>query len=263
MPYTPVTWQDGVTPVNAANLNTMEDGIESLDALPKIPIPLVEGNWLKTQGGAMVWADVNAEYQARSEKAQVNGYASLGADGKVPTAQLPALGAPPLVTVLPASPTDGQEVILTDSLTAPTYQWGLRYRAGSTHVHKWEFIGGTSLTAEVGADQSTATSGAWVDLATVGPQMTVPRAGLYDIGYGSDGYVSSTTGQLFIGPAAGATTPLASIAFVCNVSQQNIGWSVARLTLATGDLRLRYYQSSALTAHWVARRMTLVPVRIA
>jgi hypothetical protein len=35
----------------------------------------------------------HSAYQALSEKAQVNGYASLGSDGKVPSAQLPA-GAP-------------------------------------------------------------------------------------------------------------------------------------------------------------------------
>lgn len=37
-------------------------------------------------------ADPHTGYQLESEKAQVNGYASLGADGKVPAAQLPATG---------------------------------------------------------------------------------------------------------------------------------------------------------------------------
>jgi hypothetical protein len=35
-------------------------------------------------------ADPHTQYQNESEKAQANGYASLGADGKVPSAQLPA-----------------------------------------------------------------------------------------------------------------------------------------------------------------------------
>lgn len=35
-------------------------------------------------------SDPHTGYQRESEKAQANGYASLGADGKVPTAQLPA-----------------------------------------------------------------------------------------------------------------------------------------------------------------------------
>ena len=37
-------------------------------------------------------ADPHTGYQKESEKAQANGYASLGADGKVPAAQLPAPG---------------------------------------------------------------------------------------------------------------------------------------------------------------------------
>ena len=40
-------------------------------------------------------ADPHTGYQKESEKAQANGYASLGADGKVPSAQLPASGSDP------------------------------------------------------------------------------------------------------------------------------------------------------------------------
>src|SRR5262245_46792708 len=60
-PYSPTDWEDGVTWVNAANLDKIEAGI------------------------------VAAE---RAEnKAQVNGYASLDSGGKVPVAQLPPMGA--------------------------------------------------------------------------------------------------------------------------------------------------------------------------
>ena len=38
-------------------------------------------------------SDPHTQYQKKSEKAQANGYASLGADGKVPSAQLPSSGA--------------------------------------------------------------------------------------------------------------------------------------------------------------------------
>jgi hypothetical protein len=40
-------------------------------------------------------ADPHAQYQKESEKGAANGYASLGADGKVPSAQLPATTAQP------------------------------------------------------------------------------------------------------------------------------------------------------------------------
>lgn len=67
----PVVWADGVTDVNAANLNQMRTDLE---------------------GAA-------ASKQPLSEKAQVNGYASLGADGKVPAAQLPVAATQPYALV--------------------------------------------------------------------------------------------------------------------------------------------------------------------
>lgn len=75
MAYTPTTWVDNVTPVNAANLNKVETGLDAADqaatdaaAAAETKIPL-------------------------TEKAAVNGVASLDATGKVPTAQLPPVGA--------------------------------------------------------------------------------------------------------------------------------------------------------------------------
>ena len=46
-------------------------------------------------------------------------------------------------TILPASPIDGQEYTLVDSLTNPSYQWRFRWNAGSSSAYKWEFVGGT------------------------------------------------------------------------------------------------------------------------
>jgi hypothetical protein len=44
--------------------------------------------------------DPHTEYQKESEKGTANGYASLGADGKVPSAQLPASGSDPWTYVV-------------------------------------------------------------------------------------------------------------------------------------------------------------------
>lgn len=84
----------------------------------------------------------------------------------------------PLVTSLPASPFDGQEVILVDSLTAPTYRWRFRYNAGSTSSYKWEFVGGTAAYAFVETDYNTSSS-TYIDPG--GPSILIPRAGEYDV----------------------------------------------------------------------------------
>jgi hypothetical protein len=80
-------------------------------------------------------------------------------------------GTSPLAygTSLPASPYDGQEAILVDSTTNPTYFWRFRYNAGSVNAYKWEFIGGPWLTIYVDTGEAT-TSTTPVDLATIGPQ---------------------------------------------------------------------------------------------
>lgn len=90
-------------------------------------------------------------------------------------------------TTLPASPVDGQETILVDSITAPTYQWHLRYNAGSTSGVKWECIGGSWANATV--EGSTAATGSlfpnFVDLG--GPSIIVPRPGDYVVNISAGG----------------------------------------------------------------------------
>lgn len=52
--------------------------------------------------------------------------------------------APALVSTLPASPYDGQEVFYLADAAAGVV-WHLCYRAASPSAYKWEFVGGASL----------------------------------------------------------------------------------------------------------------------
>lgn len=83
-------------------------------------------------------------------------------------------------TSLPATPIDGEEAILVDSLTNPTYQWRFRYNAGSSSAYKWEFIGGSPKWAGLygGAASSVAISAVGGHVA-LDPMITAPRAGDY------------------------------------------------------------------------------------
>ena len=67
----------------------------------RLPTPIVNGQWIKGQGGAAVWSPITAAdvsgAEAQANKAQANGYASLDSGGKVPAAQLPALNTADLV----------------------------------------------------------------------------------------------------------------------------------------------------------------------
>jgi len=67
MAYAPTTWQDDVppgtgTPLNAANMNHIEQGIAAAlpaaDASGRLLPTVVNGYWLKGSGGAAVWAPI-------------------------------------------------------------------------------------------------------------------------------------------------------------------------------------------------------------
>src|SRR5262245_9498436 len=81
-------------------------------------------------------------------------------------------------TTPPASPADGDEWILPADATNGV-MWQFRYRAASASAYKWEFIGGPPLVIYIVTTETTTTTGAWVDLTTVGPAFTAPRGGDY------------------------------------------------------------------------------------
>ena len=123
---------------------------------------MVNGQWLKGSGGAAVWAAITP-----ADVANI-----------------------PYGTSLPASPFDGQEAILVDSVSNPTYQWRFRYNAGSTSTYKWEFVGGSpvilgKVNPNVLIDTSPAV-GATAYHYPTGWAFTVPRAGDWDVWGGFD-----------------------------------------------------------------------------
>lgn len=86
-------------------------------------------------------------------------------------------GVPKVVTALPSTPVDGQEVYLQLS---DRRLWHLKYDAGQSSGRKWAFIGGPPLSNEV-LTLETTTSPSYTNLTTTGPTLTVPVAGEYEI----------------------------------------------------------------------------------
>lgn len=91
---------------------------------------------------------------------------------------------------LPGSPADGDEFILVDSTSAPTWSWHLRYVAAKAS-NKWIFIGGVPLYAEVTTSETHSTVGSYAALTTPGPSITIPVAGDYFV---TPGASLATTG---------------------------------------------------------------------
>jgi hypothetical protein len=123
---------------------------------------------------------------------------------------------------LPGEAIDGQEHILVDSLTAPTYQWRFRYNAGRADANKWEFVGGPPLLTEVATNENI-TSTSYASLATPGPSITIPRAGIYIVSQGCRLVQTSTNGICSMSYDIGATAAV-DADYISLSSGSNTGW---------------------------------------
>jgi len=88
----------------------------------------------------------------------------------------------PLVSSLPASPANGQEVYFqTAAMQTAGVMWHLRYRSlnvdgtANTSAYKWEYVGGAPLVGRPGAVYNTSS----ITYVDVGATVTVPLAGDY------------------------------------------------------------------------------------
>jgi hypothetical protein len=170
---------------------------------------------------------------------------------------------PALVTALPGSPDDGQEVDFVADATDGVI-WRFRYRAASSSAYKWEFVGGPPLTAEVAAFESTAVLNSYVDLATIGPSITVQLAGEYLISLGA--HIQPDTGDADMAPALGAiaATDANSVSVLgsgATVSHQ--AWRTLPVkSIATGSLIQAKYKNKGGTPHFSNRMLVVLPVRV-
>jgi hypothetical protein len=81
----------------------------------------------------------------------------------------------------PNSPTDGMLWIYNG--TAP--YWTFIYDSAES-IYNWKLLGGTATWNEVSTFETRAAGGAGaiVDLASLGPSITIPRAGIWDVEWG-------------------------------------------------------------------------------
>lgn len=183
------------------------------------------------------------------------------------TAVVPATVILP-ATVLPGSPTDGQQAILVDSVTVPTWSWLLQW---SDAAAEWIFLGGSSLRATVNdatptTIESTA-SAAYTALATAGPAVTLPRPGRYRVQLGAFiispnsaaaiGYMSYDIG----GTGAVDADALASQQEDANTPRSAVMASRVKVKAGLTAVTLTAkYRTTAGTVNFGVRSIDVVPV---
>jgi len=90
--------------------------------------------------------------------------------------------APQRVTTMPTTPTDGQEIELSDNAANPTWTWVLRYNASRSDAYKWERVSGETLldSSAMPTLQTSTSTGAPL---TSPVYFTTPRPGIYWVEY--------------------------------------------------------------------------------
>lgn len=172
---------------------------------------------------------------------------------------------PTYQTTLPGSPTDGQQTILVDSTTAPTWAWFLRFNSTSA---KWDFIGGSSIFAEVTTAEGTAST-TYVALATAGPSITVPVAGDYFVEIGSKHSYSANSTSNFHSYDIGGTGAVDADA-INTVTGSGAGTNVVSIAskarkktaLAASTALVSKYKAATGTATFADRWMRVTPIRV-
>ena len=170
--------------------------------------------------------------------------------------------APGAGTSLPGSPSNGQQAILVDSTSAPTFSWLFQY---STAATKWLFLGGSPLYASVEGSSSPAGT---TYAANSGPSITIPVAGLYEVEFGFTWPASAQgAGNVMSPNGAGLTAADAFSVWGGSASSQTTGATInsemsssrrGKQTLTTGALQLNSRQISATSSShnqaWISVR---------
>ena len=172
----------------------------------------------------------------------------------------------PLVSSLPASPVDGQEIYYLADATNGVI-WHLRYRASSASIYKWEYIGGSALHAQSSGGSSTS-SGTFSDGSDV-CALTVPLAGQYDVeDFGCQAiFAANANTGCGLGLKVGAAAAF-DVAFGRSFTSSNWPASMTspneRITAAAGDsIRLQVKVDGAGgSVDFQDRRFRVRPVRV-
>ena len=177
-------------------------------------------------------------------------------------------------TTLPTNPLDGQVLqyqssTMRDGATNVIggVVWTFRYNSANTSSYKWEFVGGSAWVSKVDTAETT-TSAAYAALATAGPSITVPLAGVYAVSYGSkQDYTVITSNRIAyhsidIGAAAASDSDAVVSSHPNIVGLLQTPSTTTTLTLAAGDAVVSKYRTGADTVRFQKRFLSVVPVSV-
>jgi hypothetical protein len=240
-----IVFQDGVTPLNAVSLN-------SLNAV---------------QAGTLAARPAANTVPAGRLYIATDAMGIFRSDG---AAWLLVAQGMPLVT--PAAfagapwnaPYDGMRVaLLVDA--ANGIEWAFRYNAGSASAYKWEFTGGAPRLAGPGGAISLNVSSTWTDL-TSGPLLTAPRAGEYQAALSmfaqTTAFTAAYNALMRIASNLTSYTGLDAFVFTAQFAGGRAAYKLAPALAAGETLKAQCYTNVAVATTFNNAVLELQPVRI-
>lgn len=172
----------------------------------------------------------------------------------------------PVVNALPGSPVDGQVCYYQDAgMATAGLVWTFRYRTASASSYKWESVGGPPLVNTVATNENTG-SGSPVDLATVGPSLTIPLAGEYDFGFGAFASGSLATYYYAVLKFGAATADIAVDAIQfwgdAGANTEHRHREIRRTIAAASTVVKMQYAVGSGTGAYAQRQLIAAPVRV-
>jgi hypothetical protein len=265
----PKGYKDLATAVEAAILGIIpEAGATAND------VPVYDGS--KYAHGRITTANVAPTAGILKTQLAPLGIVDADVTGPISAAKISGLRIPAVVT--PAqfaalSPVDGDEAYLTVDAAAGII-WHLKYRSAAPG-RKWEFVGGSALTASVDTKEALPSDGdgSYRALSTFGPYVYAPRDGDYVIEQAAFACMAQQAGSgqpsiTRMSPNIGGATYDQYATQITSIGQTQ-WWQQRRQTLANipgGALIASYYSHDTIgdgpPATFEFRRLSILPVRI-
>jgi hypothetical protein len=177
------------------------------------------------------------------------------------------VGIPPLVTSMPANPYEGMEVRYVADDTNGVV-WTFRYRSDGDATYPWEYAGGAPMWAEVATSQSTTTT-SYTNLATTGPAITVPLAGMFYVSHGASmqaatAAVTEATMSYQIGGTAASDDDWIYFVGRDQFDSAHLARTRRKTLAAAGTtLTAKYRAQSGTQANFDDRWIAVEPIRVA
>lgn len=173
----------------------------------------------------------------------------------------------PLPTSGASFPTVGLYAGFRHTMIYSSRAFEFEYHPEMDAAYPWHCIGGPWLYSDIPTEQSPSATSQWSDLATSGPSIVVPGAGVYEAEGKAN--VANTSGafqgvQIGIGTAAGNVAPAISDASNHQVNGRDYTGLYGEITVAAGaSIRLKYYSFSTLSMTFGFRRLRIRPIKLA